>query len=68
MARASARPDSAKPDQECTDRARDLELLCEAGDEQGDAEHGEEERLVAATGDEPAHPAAVAQRGEQNDR
>ena len=55
-------------DQERADRSGHLDLLRDAGDEQGDAEDGEEKGLVGAAGDQAAHPPAIAQCGEEDDR
>ncbi len=57
-----------QPDEERADRTGDLQPLGHPGHEQRDAEHGEQERLVGATGDHTAHPPAVPECGEQDHR
>jgi alkylation response protein AidB-like acyl-CoA dehydrogenase len=57
-----------QPDQERPDCTRDLQALGESGDEQGDPEHGQQQRFVGSTDQEVAQPLAVAQRGEQDHR
>ena len=55
-------------DQEGADGGGDLELLGDAGDQQGQAEDDQQQLLGVVAGDEAGDEAAVADRDEQDER